>query len=91
MHLLRFLFVGFIAGWVIGKIVRGRGFGFVGNVLIGGLGSIIGGYLYGLLGVPAANTAGALVMAIVGSLALFLLLSLVKPAGRARRPKEAEK
>ncbi len=88
MQLLRFLFVGLVAGWVIGKIVRGRGFGLLGNIVVGGVGSLIGGYLYGLMGVPVQNAAGAIVMAIVGAIALFLVLSLIKPGRRKSKANE---
>src|SRR5437762_521435 len=85
MQLLRFLLIGSVAGWVIGKITRGRGFGMLGNVLIGGIGSIIGGYLYGLLGVPVHNALGGVVMATVGSIALFLALRMLRPSRRRKK------
>ncbi len=96
MALIRFLVVGFVAGWIIGRIVRGRGFGFFGNLLIGAIGSLIGGYLYGFLGVPVHNIPGSIVMAVVGSIVLFLAFSFLKPlrralpGGRSARKKEAK-
>lgn len=88
MDLFRFLLVGLAAGWVMGRIVRGRGFGLLGNIAIGALGALIGGYLFGFLGVPVDNILGAIVMAVVGAVVLFLLFGLVKPSRRSQSKKE---
>jgi uncharacterized membrane protein YeaQ/YmgE (transglycosylase-associated protein family) len=47
MDIVWFLIIGLIAGWLAGQLMRGRGFGLIGNLIIGVLGAIIGGYLFG--------------------------------------------
>ena len=47
--LIVFLAIGAVAGWLAGRIMQGQGFGLVGNILIGIVGSLIGGYVFALL------------------------------------------
>jgi uncharacterized membrane protein YeaQ/YmgE (transglycosylase-associated protein family) len=79
MDLLRFLIVGLVAGWVLGKIRRGRGYGFFGNLLIGALGSLIGWFLAGFLKMQASNILEQIAMAVAGAVVFFLILGLLKP------------
>ena len=51
MHWLWFLIIGAVAGWLAGKLTRGRGFGLVGDLLIIILGALVGGFLFGLMGI----------------------------------------
>ena len=51
MSLLVFLLVGAIAGWLAGLIVRGFGFGLIGNIVVGIIGALVAGYLFPRLGV----------------------------------------
>ena len=69
--LIIFLVVGAIAGWLAGRIVRGYGFGVVGNIVVGVIGSFIGGWLFdrfhvvhggGLIGPVVGATLGAVVL-----------------------------
>lgn len=46
MSLLWFLIIGMIAGWLAGLIMRGHGFGLLGNMIVGVLGAMVGGYLF---------------------------------------------
>lgn len=50
MSLVSYLVVGAVAGWLAGQIMRGRGFGCIGNVIIGLVGAVIGGYVFSTLG-----------------------------------------
>lgn len=50
MNLIFFLIIGALAGWIAGQLTKGRGFGLLGNLGLGVLGSIIGGFALGLLG-----------------------------------------
>ena len=50
LSLVSYLVVGAVSGWLAGEIMRGRGFGCIGNVVIGLVGAVIGGYVFGALG-----------------------------------------
>jgi uncharacterized membrane protein YeaQ/YmgE (transglycosylase-associated protein family) len=76
--LIMFLVIGAVAGWIAGKLMRGGGFGLVGNIVVGVIGAFIGGYLFGALGVAAGGLVGSLVMATVGALVLLFVVSLFK-------------
>jgi uncharacterized membrane protein YeaQ/YmgE (transglycosylase-associated protein family) len=54
--LLSWIFLGLVAGWLAGKIARGRGFGCIGDILLGLIGSVIGGWVFTKLGIVHANT-----------------------------------
>ena len=84
MQLLKFLAVGLAAGWIMGKIRRGRGYGLVGNLVIGAIGSLIGWFLMGFLKVNTSNLFAQIAMAVMGAATFFLLMSLLK---RKRRKK----
>jgi len=77
-RLLVFLLVGSIAGWLAGQLMKGRGFGIVGNVFVGVLGALFGGFLFNVVGIYAYGFIGSLVMAVVGSMVLLALLNTMK-------------
>lgn len=54
--LLWWIFLGLVAGWLAGKIARGRGFGCIGDILLGLIGSVIGGWIFTKLGIVHDNT-----------------------------------
>jgi uncharacterized membrane protein YeaQ/YmgE (transglycosylase-associated protein family) len=72
--ILWFLLIGVIAGWLAGLLVKGRGFGFLGDLIVGILGALLGGFIFGLLGVAAYGLAGSLIMAVVGASVLLFLV-----------------
>jgi uncharacterized membrane protein YeaQ/YmgE (transglycosylase-associated protein family) len=77
--LLIWLVIGAVAGWLAGVIMKGYGFGLVGNVVVGILGSVIGGWLFGTLFVGApSGIAGAIIGATIGAVILLFLLRLVR-------------
>ncbi len=82
--LLIWLVVGAIAGWLAGLIFKGRGFGLLGNIIVGILGALLGGWLAPKLGISGAATGGfnvaSLLTAIGGALILLILASFVKKA-----------
>ena len=51
------LFVGLVAGWLAGKIVRGTGFGIIGDILIGIAGALVASWLFPKLGIPSRSLA----------------------------------
>ena len=80
MHLLWFLLIGGVAGWLAGKIMRGGGFGLLGNVVVGVVGALLGGHLLRFLGVSFGGLVGSLVTATLGAVVLLFLIGLLKRA-----------
>ena len=74
------LIFGAIAGWLAGKIMRGGGFGLLGNIVVGVVGAMIGGTLFRLIGLPPVSSVGSLISAVVGACVLLYLVSLAKKA-----------
>ena len=77
-HLLLFLVIGILAGFLAGKIMKGSGFGLIGDLIIGVIGSFIGVWVFGLLGISSGGIIGLLVAAIVGALILLYVIRLAK-------------
>ena len=75
-----FLLIGAVAGWLAGLIMKGGGFGLVGDIVIGVIGSFIGGWLFSLLGIAAGGLIGAVIAAVVGAIILIAILRLIKRA-----------
>ncbi len=78
MTIVWFLIVGLIAGWLAGRVVRGRGYGLVGNLIIGVVGAFVGGYLFTLLGFAAQGIIASIIVAFVGAVILILVLHMIK-------------
>jgi uncharacterized membrane protein YeaQ/YmgE (transglycosylase-associated protein family) len=76
--LVMFLLVGLVAGWLAGKIMKGSGYGLVGDLVVGVVGSFLGAWLFGLLGISAGGILGLLVASVVGALLLLFVLRLVR-------------
>ena len=75
------LIVGAIAGWLAGIIVKGGGFGLVGDIVVGIIGSIIGGWLFATLGISAGGgIIGAIIGATVGAVILLAIIKVVRRA-----------
>jgi uncharacterized membrane protein YeaQ/YmgE (transglycosylase-associated protein family) len=74
---LGWIILGLIAGWLAGKLVRGEGFGCIGDVILGLIGSVIGGWLFTKLGIVHANTfLYSLAAATVGAVILVAIAHL---------------
>jgi len=78
MSLLWFLIIGALAGWLAGKLTKGRGFGLLGNIVVGCVGAVLGGFLFNLLGLTGFGIIGSLVTALVGALVLLWIVKKVK-------------
>jgi uncharacterized membrane protein YeaQ/YmgE (transglycosylase-associated protein family) len=77
--LIVFLLVGAVAGWLAGQIVRGYGFGLVGNIVVGIIGALIGGFLLTRFNViPLSGIIGSIVFATLGAVILLFVLGLIK-------------
>lgn len=77
MDVLWFVLVGIAAGWLAGRIRYGRGFGTVGNLVIGVVGAVLGGFLFKLLGLGPTNLLGSLISATVGAILVLAILRFV--------------
>ena len=75
--LIAFLFIGAIAGWLAGKIMKGGGFGLFGNVVVGIIGATIGGYVFGLVNIKAGGMFGSIVIATIGAGILLYVVDVV--------------
>ena len=82
MSVLWFLLIGLIAGWLAGKIMKGSGYGLVGDLVIGVVGSVIGGHVFGWLGIGLGLTGfmGAELTALVGAILLILAVRVLRHA-----------
>lgn len=80
MHLLWFLIIGIVAGWLAGHLMKGSGFGLIGDLVVGVIGAFIGGWLLGVLGLFATGLIGRLVTATIGAVVLLLIVRVLKRA-----------
>lgn len=80
MHIVWFLLIGLAAGWLAGQIMKGGGFGLVGDLVVGVIGALVGGFIFRLLGIAAYGLLGSLITATVGAIVLIALLRVVKRA-----------
>ena len=81
MGIIAALIIGAIAGWLAGKIVRGAGFGLIGNIVIGIIGALLAGWLLPQLGVGlGTGWIRDIIHATIGGVIILVILSLVKRA-----------
>jgi uncharacterized membrane protein YeaQ/YmgE (transglycosylase-associated protein family) len=78
MEIFWFLIIGLVAGFLAAKLIRGGGFGLVANLLVGVIGAILGGWLFGELGISVGGHFGSLITAFVGAVILLILVALIK-------------
>jgi uncharacterized membrane protein YeaQ/YmgE (transglycosylase-associated protein family) len=78
MDILLFLLLGALAGWIAGKIMKGSGFGLIGNIVVGVIGAFLGGFLFRLVGLASYGFIGSLITAVVGAIVLIWVVNLVK-------------
>lgn len=77
--LLIWLVVGAVAGWLAGVIVKGGGFGLLGDIVVGIIGAFIGGWLFPKLGIAlASGILGVILTATIGAVVLLLVLRLIR-------------
>jgi uncharacterized membrane protein YeaQ/YmgE (transglycosylase-associated protein family) len=81
--LIIFLLIGAIAGWLAGLIVRGFGFGLIGNIVVGIVGAFLAGWLLPMLGVSfslGSPIVTSIVYAMIGAIVLLVLIGLIRRA-----------
>ena len=75
------LAIGALSGWLAGQLVKGYGFGLVGNIVVGIVGAIIGGWLFSQFGAAGGGGfVGSIVTSVVGGVVLLFLIGLVRKA-----------
>jgi len=81
--LLVILFVGLVAGWLAGQIVRGTGFGIIGDILVGIVGAFIASLLFPRLGLHLGSSLiSEIIYSAIGAIILLLVVRLVRTGGR---------
>ena len=84
--LLVIVLVGLVAGFLAGKIMRGAGFGLIGDLVIGIIGAFIGDWLLPRLGIHlGAGIVSAIINATIGAVLLLLVVRLLRGGGLGRR------
>jgi len=79
--ILIILIIGAVAGWLAGLIVRGAGFGLIGDIIIGIIGAFIAGWLFPRLGLHImSGMIGAIIHATIGAVILLLVIRLIRRA-----------
>jgi len=74
------LVIGLVAGWLAGQIMKGGGFGLIGDLVVGVIGAVIGGQLWGLLKLPLIGPwwLSDIIVATVGACILLFIIRLIK-------------
>jgi uncharacterized membrane protein YeaQ/YmgE (transglycosylase-associated protein family) len=81
--LLVILFVGLVAGWLAGKIVRGTGFGIIGDIIVGIAGALLASFLFPKLGISiGSGLVSEIIYSAIGAIILLLVVRLVRGGGR---------
>ena len=81
MEFVWFILIGGIAGWLAGLFMKGSGFGILGNIVVGIVGALLGGFLFRLLGLASdGSIIGSLLVAFVGAVVLLALAKALKKA-----------
>lgn len=84
MGILSWIVVGLIAGWLAGELMRGSGFGLLGDIIVGIVGALLGGFLASAIFGIAAPVTGinitSILIALVGAIVLIAILRLVRGA-----------
>lgn len=79
---LWWIIIGIAAGWIAGQVMKGSGYGLLGDLIIGAIGGWIGGYVFGLLNIKSSGIWGALITAVIGAI---LLIAVVRAIRGGRR------
>jgi uncharacterized membrane protein YeaQ/YmgE (transglycosylase-associated protein family) len=79
--LIAWLIIGVVAGWLAGLLVKGGGFGLIGDIVVGVIGAFIGGWLAGVLHISiGSGLISSIITATIGAVLLIFILRLVRRA-----------
>lgn len=77
MYFVWYLLIGLVAGWLASLIVKGDGSGLLVNLIIGIIGSVLGGWIFSLFGLLAVGTIGSLITSLVGAIILLWIAAAI--------------
>lgn len=78
MQVLWWILVGLIAGWLTGKIMKGAGYGFFVDIILGIVGAVVGGFIAKALGIsPSGGLIYTILIAIAGAVIVVFLVRLI--------------
>lgn len=77
MNFLWYILIGAAAGCIAGKLSRGEGYGCLLNIIVGIVGGVLGGWVFGLFGLSTSSIVGNLIMSVVGALIFLWILALI--------------
>lgn len=80
MSFIWFILIGLVAGFLAGQVMKGGGYGVLGDIIVGILGALLGGWLFGMLGIGGGGLIGSLIVAFIGACILIWLVRLIKRA-----------
>ena len=80
MGLLWTVLIGIAAGWLAGQVMKGGGYGLVGDLVLGILGSFAGSWIFGMLGIASFGLIGQLVVSTIGAVALVAIVRAITKA-----------
>jgi uncharacterized membrane protein YeaQ/YmgE (transglycosylase-associated protein family) len=79
MDFLWYLLIGAVAGWLAGLLMKGRGFGILGNIVVGCVGGVLGGFLFRQLNISiGTGLTNSLITALIGAVILLFIIGLIK-------------
>ncbi len=81
--LIGWIIIGLLAGWIAGHLTRGRGFGCIVDIILGLIGSVVGGWIFVHLGIQLWGFWGSLLGATVGAIVLVAIARLFAGGGRS--------
>ncbi|MBP9773032.1 MAG: GlsB/YeaQ/YmgE family stress response membrane protein [Candidatus Peribacteraceae bacterium] len=85
MNIVLFLIIGMLAGWIAGEIMKGSGFGLIGNLIVGVLGALVGGFIFDMLNIGTYGLIGSLITSVVGAVVLLFLLNAFRSTSHPTR------
>ncbi|MBD5355581.1 MAG: GlsB/YeaQ/YmgE family stress response membrane protein [Bacteroides sp.] len=77
MSFVWFIFIGILSGLIAGKLMHGGGFGWVVNLIVGVAGGVIGGWMFGALGIHTTSIIGSLITSVCGAVVLLYIVGLI--------------
>jgi len=72
------IITGLVAGWLTGLALKGKGFGWIGNIIVGLLGAVVGKVVFGILGIGAHTIIGDVLIAAAGAVILLLVIGIAR-------------
>jgi uncharacterized membrane protein YeaQ/YmgE (transglycosylase-associated protein family) len=78
---IAWVIIGLVAGWLAGKVSRGRGFGCIANILIGLVGAVLGGWIFTKLGILGGGMIYSIAAATLGAVILVAIARLFSGGG----------